>query len=141
MLLFYSTKPVPASLHTDKLTNQPDIAAVCCYAMLLQPGTRLTARQQAILEEMLETRPVIPVGQPVYVFPRIGTKSPFASKAEDILRQIGFSQLVRIEEGVALYSDQVAPIDPAAWVALIDPMLHQIYPDQEMLAAESIGAT
>ena len=70
----------------------------------LQPGRR------QVLEQLLEYGPTIDeaghvaegiAGQMLLVTPRPGTISPWSSKATDIARNCGLSEVKRIERGVA----------------------------------------
>jgi len=68
----------------------------------------LDAREHAVLEQLLvygePVRPVPPAGELYLVVPRLGTISPWASKATDIARQCGLPAVQRIERGVAYYA-------------------------------------
>ena len=48
----------------------------------------------------------------LWVFPRRGTRSPWSSKATEILSQCGFSELVRVERGVCYRIRGLKPSDP-----------------------------
>ena len=50
-----------------------------------------------------------PRGALLLVLPRFGTVSPWSSKATDIARNCGLSQVVRLERGVAYYIDARDP--------------------------------
>ncbi|HWU83922.1 MAG TPA: phosphoribosylformylglycinamidine synthase, partial [Rhodocyclaceae bacterium] len=62
--------------------------------------------------------PAAPAGELVLVTPRLGTISPWASKATDIARQCGFSAIKRVERGIAYHVQ--GKIDRAALL----PRLH-----------------
>ncbi len=49
------------------------------------------------LAELLETGPELPPGPCLWVAPRMGTQSPWSSKATDILHNTGFKNVARIE--------------------------------------------
>ncbi len=59
--------------------------------------------------------PAAPSGSLVLVTPRIGTISPWASKATDIARQCGFGAIKRIERGIAYHV--TGQVDQAALLA------------------------
>ncbi|MGE0805827.1 MAG: phosphoribosylformylglycinamidine synthase [Burkholderiaceae bacterium] len=61
----------------------------------------LSGDQQARLAALLDADPQAgtPAGQPVWVVPRIGTVSPWASKATDIAHSCGMHGIRRIERG------------------------------------------
>ncbi|MCL4185664.1 MAG: phosphoribosylformylglycinamidine synthase, partial [Burkholderiaceae bacterium] len=62
----------------------------------------LTGDEQARLAALLDADPDAPApeGQPVWVVPRIGTISPWASKATDIARNCAMTGVRRIERGI-----------------------------------------
>ncbi len=68
----------------------------------------LDARERAVLDQLLvygeAMRPVPPKGELYLVVPRLGTISPWSSKATDIARQCGLPAVQRIERGVAYYA-------------------------------------
>jgi phosphoribosylformylglycinamidine synthase len=68
----------------------------------------LDARERAVLEQLLvygePVRPQPPQGELYLVVPRIGTISPWSSKATDIARQCGLPAVQRIERGIAYYA-------------------------------------
>jgi len=56
------------------------------------------SRMAALLE--VPTDAPAPAGQPVWVAPRLGTVSPWASKATDIVRNCGIAGVRRLERGI-----------------------------------------
>jgi phosphoribosylformylglycinamidine synthase len=69
----------------------------------------LDAAAKARLAVLLEARPEAPTaGELFFVVPRLGTISPWASKATDIARNCGLEMVERIERGIAFH---VAPAD------------------------------
>jgi len=68
----------------------------------------LAARERSVLEQLLvygePVRPAPPQGVLYLVVPRLGTISPWSSKATDIARQCGLPAVQRIERGVAYYA-------------------------------------
>ncbi|GMV02071.1 MAG: phosphoribosylformylglycinamidine synthase [Burkholderiaceae bacterium] len=56
------------------------------------------ARLAALLDVPAEAR--APGGQPIWVMPRLGTVSPWASKATDIVRNCGIAGVRRVERGI-----------------------------------------
>ncbi|MEC9342042.1 MAG: phosphoribosylformylglycinamidine synthase, partial [Pseudomonadota bacterium] len=72
------------------------------------------------------------LGELRLVVPRIGTISPWSSKATDILRQCGFAAVRRIERGVACYLDPGWPARPPA--ALFDRMTQSLLLDEARAA-------
>jgi phosphoribosylformylglycinamidine synthase len=66
----------------------------------------LTADERARLKELLgipAQLPDAPTGTLILVTPRLGTLSPWASKATDIAHNCGFAALKRIERGIAYW--------------------------------------
>ena len=74
----------------------------------------LAAEQLGRLKELLGAHAAsrVPAGILRLVTPRLGTISPWSSKATEIARQCGFDDVVRIERGTAYHLD--AKGDPAA---------------------------
>ncbi|NKF23894.1 phosphoribosylformylglycinamidine synthase [Solimonas marina] len=62
----------------------------------------------------------------LFVVPRVGTLSPWSSKATDIARVCGLSGVARIEQGRAYSFDGVSELPAAALVALHDPMTESV---------------
>ncbi|MFA7279209.1 MAG: phosphoribosylformylglycinamidine synthase [Sterolibacterium sp.] len=102
------------------------ISRICEQARSLVPGLRqLTAEhwyfieltgalsriERNRLEGLLgipESLPALPQMRPgalLLVTPRLGTISPWSTKATEIARQCGFSNIARIERGIAFYAD------------------------------------
>jgi phosphoribosylformylglycinamidine synthase len=69
----------------------------------------------------------------LFIVPRIGTVSPWSSKATDIARVCGLSGIRRIEHGRVLLIDGPAP-DAAALKAAHDPMMESVLTDESALA-------
>ena len=69
----------------------------------------LTEREDRVLRALLDygggAAPRSGGAQKLYVVPRLGTISPWSSKASDIARNCGFAGVRRIERGVAFYLD------------------------------------
>ncbi|WP_227814532.1 phosphoribosylformylglycinamidine synthase [Nitrogeniibacter aestuarii] len=64
----------------------------------------------------------VPDGLLVLVTPRLGTISPWSSKATDIAHQCGFEDVVRVERGIAYYV--AAKGDPASRYDALSAALH-----------------
>ncbi|MGP1679834.1 MAG: phosphoribosylformylglycinamidine synthase [Burkholderiales bacterium] len=69
----------------------------------------LAANERAVLEQLLvygePVRPAPSPGELILVVPRIGTISPWSSKATDIARQCGLPAVRRLERGIAYYTE------------------------------------
>ena len=96
------------------------------------------AAERTLLERLLNDgeAPPVPSGAAVLVVPRIGTLSPWASKATDIARNCGLKKVRRIERGVVYYLGTAsgAP-DPAALVRLA-PAFHDRMTQTVLYAVE-----
>jgi phosphoribosylformylglycinamidine synthase len=78
------------------------------HLVSLKPSVeRLTSAQEDTLSRILAYGPksaeVEHVGQRVYVIPRIGTISPWSTKATDIAQHCGLEDIARIERAIAFY--------------------------------------
>ncbi|GAA5159445.1 phosphoribosylformylglycinamidine synthase [Viridibacterium curvum] len=85
----------------------------------------LTAREQERLVDLLDARPAsaaLPAGVGLLVTPRLGTISPWSSKATDIARNCGFDKVVRVERGT-LFTLDIKSLDEATRDAVL-PLLH-----------------
>ncbi len=76
------------------------------YVHFVDHDGELAGDDLAVLERLLDyggrqEAPVRPEGQLFLVVPRIGTQSPWSSKATDIARNCGLGQVRRIERGIA----------------------------------------
>jgi len=73
----------------------------------VQKSDALDATQQQILEQILTYGPTMqkeePQGELFLVLPRIGTISPWASRATDIVKHCGLPAVLRVERGIAYY--------------------------------------
>ena len=85
----------------------------------------LSAEEQARLVDLLGAHPEgdAPVGSVLVVTPRLGTISPWSSKATDIAHQCGFAKIVRIERGLAFSLDLRGGLDADGRDAVL-PLLH-----------------
>ncbi|MCC6532522.1 MAG: phosphoribosylformylglycinamidine synthase [Burkholderiales bacterium] len=88
----------------------------------------LTPEESARLERILSYGPahaaIEPGGQVLLVVPRLGTLSPWSSKAMDILRQCAMSKIERIERGTAFhFHANGEPLDDAE-LGRLHPAIH-----------------
>jgi phosphoribosylformylglycinamidine synthase len=56
-------------------------------------------------EQIMQVKPALTDEHSLYALPRVGTQSPWSSKALDILHHCGLTQITHIERGVAFYFD------------------------------------
>ncbi|MFO1393543.1 MAG: phosphoribosylformylglycinamidine synthase [Steroidobacteraceae bacterium] len=104
---------------------------------------RLDAREARVLESLLRYGPAVSAGAPqgelLLVVPRIGTVSPWSSKATDIAHVCGLAAVRRIERGVAYYlgaSRRLAGEDWQAAAAVVhDRMTEAVLRDTAAAAA------
>ncbi len=77
------------------------------FAHFADVAGELTADQQQVLGRLLKYGPSVPVQEPsgrlFLVVPRLGTISPWASKASDIAHNCGLQAIQRLERGIAYY--------------------------------------
>lgn len=77
------------------------------FAHFADTDGELTADQQQVLGRLLKYGPSVPVQEPAgrlfLVVPRLGTISPWASKASDIAHNCGLQSIQRLERGIAYY--------------------------------------
>ncbi len=77
------------------------------YVHFVELERDLESGELEVLESLLrygpQSLPVEPVGESLLVIPRIGTVSPWSSKASDIARVCGLDSIRRIERGVEYF--------------------------------------
>jgi len=78
----------------------------------------LTDSELALLRKLLTYGPRTPAiesrGQRVLVTPRVGTESPWSSKASDIVHVCGLDAVARVERGTVYFIESTAAIEPQA---------------------------
>ena len=99
----------------------------------------LTPDQQTALEQLLHYGPHTPPdetsGELFIVVPRVGTISPWSTKATDIAHHCGLEKIKRIERGVAWFfsTQQTSSLSPAECAQIIqqihDPMTESVLRD------------
>ena len=94
----------------------------------------LTDEEQTLLSALLEYGPtadnVAENGQLYLVVPRLGTISPWSSKASDIAHNCGLDKVKRIERGIAYYVQHSENVDKTAVAALLhDRMVEAVLDD------------
>jgi len=127
--------PGPAAHSTYRLTALrqqlqalcPDITEIQAQFLHYVAADALTAHQQAILERLLDygepLREGALDGWSLWVIPRLGTISPWSSKATEIAQRCGLSGVKRIERGVLYRLASAAPIDSSLAEQLV-ALLH-----------------
>jgi len=100
-----------------------DVSAEHRYFAELE--TSLTAEDLAFLFKLLNAQEHQPAADAILVTPRLGTVSPWSSKATDIVANCGLQAIKRIEHGIAwqLFGRKGKPVSAAAVQAAL-PFLH-----------------
>jgi phosphoribosylformylglycinamidine synthase len=97
------------------------------YWHLVELERELTGDELKLLNRLLEygpqSRPVADTGELLLVVPRLGTISPWSSKATDITRQCALPAVKRIERGIAWFAGTRGKLAPEARAALL-PLIH-----------------
>ncbi len=129
-----SLRGAPA-LSTSRLARLKGTLAECVPRLkglvaehwyFLELSAPLEADEQDRVIELLGARPVSaapPAGTLVLVVPRLGTISPWCSKATDIARQCGFDKILRVERGTAYSLETAKGLDDRSFAAVL-PLLH-----------------
>jgi phosphoribosylformylglycinamidine synthase len=113
MMLTLRGAPALSDFRTEKLLQalkQVDSTVTGVYAEFVHFAdieSSLTAPEQEVLEQLLTYGPKVNAqsqqGQLFLAVPRLGTISPWSSKATDIAHNAGLSKIQRIERGIAYY--------------------------------------
>ena len=94
----------------------------------LEPG------EEKILTELLDYAPVADKpdsGASVLVVPRLGTITPWSSKATEIVRNCGLTAILRVERGIEYRLQGMDHIPPEQIALLYDRMTESILPEPE----------
>ena len=79
------------------------------FVHFVETDKQLTDDEQKVLEQILhygpKSKPVEAKGKLMLVVPRVGTISPWSTKATDIAHNCGLSGITRLERGIAYYFD------------------------------------
>ncbi len=100
----------------------------------LEEGAELNHQDQEKLERLLQYGPKMAEvehhGQRIYVIPRIGTISPWSTKATDIAHHCALDSIKRIERGIAYFVNASEPLSQAQLQSvselLHDPMIESV---------------
>ncbi|MFC4161474.1 phosphoribosylformylglycinamidine synthase [Chitinimonas lacunae] len=121
-----------AGLHSAGIDHLDPYAEFWHFIELSAP---LDEAEAAKLDRLLNygspADPARACGTMLVVTPRVGTISPWSSKATDIVRLCGLDKVVRIERGMALYAGRDLPDHERAQLASAahDRMTEQVWPD------------
>jgi phosphoribosylformylglycinamidine synthase len=104
---------------------------------------RLDAEQRAMLARVLseETALPPPPGEVLLVVPRLGTLSPWSSKATDIVHNCGLSTVHRVERGIAYYF--VGGDSDGGWeraATMLAPLVHDRMTETVLSAVDEAEA-
>jgi len=111
-------------------TNIPEISSIQAYFIhFAETRTDLDEKEQAQLDALLDYGSVINIAErhsvKLIVIPRLGTISPWSSKASDIVHNSGLDKIVRIERGIVYLItllEESKPTDDQ--LEQIKPLLH-----------------
>ena len=96
-----------SSSRLDRLQRALGTGIVAEHWYFIEADSALNDAELGRLKDLLgipEQLSPVPAGMLTLVTPRIGTISPWASKATDIARNCGFAGVKRIERGIAYYA-------------------------------------
>ena len=108
----------------------------------LELSAPLTDPERDRLVDLLGANPSlddVAAGTLLLVVPRLGTISPWSSKATDIARQCGFDKVQRIERGLAYTLGLGKPLNERTWSAAL-PLLHDRMTDSVLQKLEEADA-
>src|SRR5690349_17906342 len=111
--------------------GNPGVTAVSArFVHFVDAAAELSAEARGVLERLLEYGPRIELtdvaGRELCVVPRIGSISPWSSKATDIAHNCGLSAVKRIERGIAWSIAGAARDEKALRAALHDRMTESV---------------
>jgi len=148
-MLILRGAPALSSFRTQKLlaTVQQQVPSVTGisseFVHFAHASAALSAEQASVLEQLLTYGPKVDAevsheGELFLVVPRLGTISPWASKATDIAKNTGLETIKRVERGVAYYvQGAISAADRILIAALLhDRMVETVFDSLE--AAEQI---
>ncbi|MCV2404117.1 phosphoribosylformylglycinamidine synthase [Marinomonas sp. C2222] len=114
-----------------------DVDSQFLHFVELAEGKVLSPDQEVVLQRALAYGPkssqVSSSDQNVLVVPRLGTISPWSSKATDILHNCGLSEVARVERGVEYFIHSSAALTTEE-VALLSAMLHDRMTESVLLS-------
>lgn len=125
--------PALSAFRSQKLLNQLQAVSASItgiyaeYLHLADINTPLNSEQTQVLEALLNYGPTSEQHQPngtlFLVVPRLGTQSPWSSKATDIAHNCGLTEVLRLERGLAYYLQSTASLTTAEQAAVAS-LLH-----------------
>ena len=137
-MLKLSAAPALSAFRREKLLSklqsiQPQVTSVYGeFVHFAELNAPLSDQEQSVLERILRYGPKAEKesasGEMLLVVPRIGTISPWSSKATDIAINCGLSNIKRIERGVAYWVEGATDLE-AVKEALYDRMVETVLAD------------
>lgn len=126
-----------------KSFNLPVTALSTEFVHFFTVSNKLTQSEKHTLQQLLHYGPVLldtnKEGMQLIVTPRIGTLSPWSSKATEIAHNCGLTNIKRIERGIAYYIQQSKPFTESQFnlfkQLIHDRMLEQVFTDFNQVAA------
>lgn len=122
MMQIFRGSPALSDFRLNQLMtqlSQAELPVRECYAEYLhfvELEQALTAQQTYQLEQLLHYGPTLEKheqdGNCFIVIPRVGTISPWSSKATDIVHNSGLKPVKRVERGIAYYIQTTSPLSP-----------------------------
>ncbi len=132
MLLFDGLPSYAPSRLARLRAQHPSLAGATARWVYLVDAVSLRASESAALATLIQgverTSPERP-GDEWTVVPRLGTISPWSSKATEILHRCGLSTVRRIERGTAWRFGSGVQVDPQWQQHICDPLLQVIVTD------------
>lgn len=133
--------------HTLKRSAPAIVSLAAEYWHFVSLGSPLSAAERQVLERVLTygpaARPVAGAPMPdvpLLVVPRIGTISPWSSKASDIARSCGLAAVERIERGVVWYAEKRdGTVLSAAERAVLLPLIHDRMTESVLAGFDEAG--
>jgi phosphoribosylformylglycinamidine synthase len=153
-MLILSGAPALSDFRIEKLMQQmqqsklPVDGVYAEYVHFIDIQSELTVEERNVLEKLLTYGPKVNEGKKSGVLklvtPRVGTISPWSSKATDIVHNCGLTQILRVERGIAFYLDLSSALNEEqnrlATASLFDRMTETVFEaldDAEQLFAEA----
>ena len=121
----------------DSLTGLGELSAR--YLHVASTDRALSPKKRETLSRLLDygaPAKVRSIGREILVFPRLGTTSPWSTKATDIAHHCGLSEIVRLERGVAWSVPSTldsSAVEQHLVPLLYDRMTESILSDRESL--------
>ena len=118
--------PAYTSFQLDKLKRAADIGSLCSAEIFFVHGSVLRPEDMAVLQRVVHASDNPPISDPdLLIVPRLGTISPWSSKATEIVHICGLERIARIERGVALWTENEEARERVAALAS-DPMTQTV---------------